>query len=524
MKIILRMFVVAVMLLIAAIIPPAGAAVTSGRLQAVLSALAGDIAFSNQILYVNPDARAPTRAMVYPLKRSQNHWSLAFGPIPANIGRNGMAPAWEKREGDGRTPTGVYALQRAFGLAPAIHTRLDYHPLQPDDVWVDDIQSPDYNHLVKRGDTSAASFETMFSESVAYEYGLVVEYNTHPVIKGRGSAIFVHVQKGKGMPTSGCVSVNKKAMLKILSWLDPQQKPQIVIGSPKELSLSLSDAASGLPADIPEKIRERLETASRKLGESPMSNGFFAVAATIPTEVETRMLETRSWRTGCPVPISDLAYLMTRYWGFDGKPHYGELVIHAGLSGFYLDLLKFMYETQFPIQRMQLIDDYGADDDQSMAADNTSAFNCRDITGKPGVFSKHSYGGAIDINPLENPYITAAPDALKSRGWDGGSNKADFLRKLGIVGTSPTDVFCRQTPSNCKILPPEAVSYTDRSTSRPGMLLENTPVVEQFKKKGFDWGGEWTDRIDYQHFEYDCGKLDGFVKSPHVALRCILRR
>ena len=505
MKNILRILFVATVSFVALV--SANAAGIPDRLQASLSALTSATASSSQLLYVDPDAKTPACAILYPLKRFKNHWVLAFGPIPANLGRNGMAPAWEKREGDGRTPTGIYALKRAFGFTAAFRTHLDYHQLQPDDVWIDDVQSPDYNRLVKCGDAKAMSFEAMFSERVAYRYGLVVEYNTHPVIKGLGSAIFVHVQKAKGIATSGCVSVNERAMIKILSWLDPSQKPKIVIGTPAELALSLPDAASGLPADIPEKIREKLITASCKLGEWPMSNGFFAVAATIPANVEAQMLKTRSWRQGCPVPVSELAYLAARYWGFDGKPHYGELVVHEGLSGLYLDLLKFMYDTKFPIRRMKLIDAYNADDDKSMAADNTSAFNCRDITGKPGVFSNHSYGGAIDINPLENPYITAAPEVLKSRGWNGGGNKTDFLRKLGITGTSPTDAFCRQNPADCIILPPAAAPYIDRSTARPGMLLENNPVVERFKKNGFDWGGDWADRIDYQHLEYGYGKL-----------------
>jgi L,D-peptidoglycan transpeptidase YkuD (ErfK/YbiS/YcfS/YnhG family) len=505
MKNILRILLVTTLSFVALV--SANAAGIPGRLQASLPALAGAIAGSSQLLYVDPDVKTPACAILYPLKRFKNHWALAFSPVPANLGRRGMAPAWEKREGDGRTPTGIYPLQQAFGYAASVNTRMSYHQLQPDDVWVDDVQSPDYNRLVKCGDTHAMSFEAMFSERVAYRYGLVVAYNTHPVIKGLGSAIFVHVQKGKGIPTSGCVSVNKRAMIKILSWLDPSQKPQIVIGTSAELALSLSGPVSDLPTDIPEKIREKLGTASRKIGEWPMLDGFFAVATTVPTTVETRMLETGSWRPGCPVPISDLAYLATRYWGFDGKPHYGELVVHIGLADFYLDLLKFMYKTKFPVNRMKLIDAYDADDDKSMAADNTSAFNCRDITGKPGIFSKHSYGGAIDINPLENPYITASTDALKIRGWDGNGEKVDFLKKLGFTATSPINEFCKRNPAECKVLPPSALSYIDRSRSRSGMLQEDAPIVEQFKKKGFGWGGEWTHPIDYQHFEYGYGKL-----------------
>lgn len=503
MKIRLRIFIL-LLVLVPALSSAAG---IPKRISALLVKFDKTMTASRQVLYVDPDVRVPTRATVYPLERRRTSWSLAFGPFPANLGRNGTAPAWEKREGDGRAPTGIFPLRQAFGYPAAIHTRLDYRQSQPDDIWVDDVLSPDYNHRVKAGQTGASSFEYMVLNNDAYKYGLIVEYNTHPTIKGFGSAIFVHVRKGKGMPTAGCVSLSENGLKQILGWLDPQSKPVVVVGTPEELAVFISGAADALPADIPETIRTRLSAASRRLGQWRVGNGFFAIATTVPDAVASGMLEKRSWRPGCPVPIDDLAYVVSNYHGFDGKTHYGELVVHVGLAGFVLDILKGLYENGFPIERMELIENFDADDDLSMAANNTSAFNCRDITGKPGFFSKHSYGGAIDINPVQNPYVSAKAEALKRRGWDGDGATIDYLKRLGYGGASPVSGFCMENPAECNILPLEGLPYLDRRVKHPGMLVEGDPVVALFRQKGFDWGGEWAGKLDYQHFEFDCDRL-----------------
>ncbi len=112
-----------------------------------------------------------------------------------------------------------------------------------------------------------------------------------------------------------------------------------------------------------------------------------------------------SWREGCPVPLADLRLLTVDHWGFDGREHTGELVIHEWEAGDVIVAMRRLYDARFPIRRMLLVDAYGGDDDRSMAANNTSAFNCREVTGQPGAWSEHSYGRAIDINPVQNPYV-----------------------------------------------------------------------------------------------------------------------
>ena len=114
----------------------------------------------------------------------------------------------------------------------------------------------------------------------------------------------------------------------------------------------------------------------------------------------------RSWRLGCPVGLDDLRLLTVGYWGFDGQPHAGNLVAHRDHAGCPAGRVPATCSTSTSrSSASQLVDDFGADDDASMAADNTSAFNCRAIDGHPGVWSEHSYGWAVDVNPVQNPWV-----------------------------------------------------------------------------------------------------------------------
>ena len=106
---------------------------------------------------------------------------------------------------------------------------MPYRPMTPHDVWVDDPASPDYNRLKKRGETAARSFEDMVLPDDRYKYGIVIEYNTNPVIPGHGSAIFLHIWKNNTTPTAGCVAISEENILKLIRWLDPAKKPLIVI-------------------------------------------------------------------------------------------------------------------------------------------------------------------------------------------------------------------------------------------------------------------------------------------------------
>jgi hypothetical protein len=174
--------------------------------------------------------------------------------------------------------------------------------------------------------------------------------------------------------------------------------------------------------------------------------------------VRARMTGT-SWRPGCPVPLSDLRLLTVSHWDFDGRVQTGLLVVHEDVAASLLRVLRRLYSARFPIRRMQLVDDYGGNDFLSIEADNTSAFNCRAATGSSR-WSEHAYGRAIDVNPIENPYVSSGRTSHRA-----------------------------------------SVTYLDRSQRRPGMAFEDGVLVTAFRSIGWGWGGYWSGSVkDYQHF------------------------
>jgi L,D-peptidoglycan transpeptidase YkuD (ErfK/YbiS/YcfS/YnhG family) len=197
-------------------------------LQTSLTTLAGD---SSQVLLVMGEELSGSTAMLYALEKRGGSWCTAFPPLPALIGRNGFAPPGEKKEGDVRTPSGVFALKRAFGYAAEIDTRLSYRQAGDSDIWVDDSNSPDYNCWGRKGETSATSFEQMKMNDDRYKYGIVIEYNTDPVVKGAGSAIFIHVLLRDNLSTLGCVALAESDILRVLGWLEPKAKPLTILGT-----------------------------------------------------------------------------------------------------------------------------------------------------------------------------------------------------------------------------------------------------------------------------------------------------
>jgi hypothetical protein len=167
----------------------------------------------------------------------------------------------------------------------------------------------------------------------------------------------------------------------------------------------------------------------------------------------------RSWHRGCPVALDDLRLVRARHWGFDARVHTGRLVVAADVARPVLDVLRRLYAARFPIRRMVPVEAYGASDFRSIEADNTSAFNCRYVEGTTR-WSEHSYGRAIDLNPIENPYVTAA----------------------GTTAHRASRPYLRRAPY------------------RPGMAVEGGVAVRAFEAAGWGWGGRWSGDRDYQHF------------------------
>lgn len=184
---------------------------------------------SSQVILVKDESFLIfTKPEIYLMEKSGDIWEMAFEPFNAVIGRNGFAMPGEKREGDGKTPSGVYPVKMTFGYDESVKTKMPYRQALDDDIWIDDANADDYNRWTKKIETHATSYEIMKRDDVLYKYGIVIEYNTDPVIKGNGSAIFLHVWRGKNLPTAGCVAVSEENILKILEWLDPAASPLII--------------------------------------------------------------------------------------------------------------------------------------------------------------------------------------------------------------------------------------------------------------------------------------------------------
>ncbi|MFD3580166.1 M15 family metallopeptidase [Streptomyces sp. NPDC058644] len=166
-----------------------------------------------------------------------------------------------------------------------------------------------------------------------------------------------------------------------------------------------------------------------------------------------------TYRPGCPVPPRRLRLIRMNHWGFDGRIHAGELIVHERSVKPLLYVFRKAFAAKFPIRRMRVVAEFGGSDTAAMAADNTSAFNCRRVTGNPGRMSQHSYGNAIDINTVENPYV---------------------------------DV-------NGRVHPASAAKYLRRDRLVKGMIRPGDVVWTAMRRVGWQWGGRWANP-DYQHF------------------------
>jgi len=180
-----------------------------------------------QAILVSPTTKNSNLAYLSAWQRQIIGWHRVYF-VSAVIGRNGLASIGGKKEGDGKTPAGVFLLGPAFGYAPAIETGLQYRQVGDLDFWVDDPQSMQYNKWVS-GTFVARSFERMKRLDNLYQYGIVIRYNMQPVIPGAGSAIFMHVWRRYNSPTSGCVALNQRNLRKILHWLNEQYQPVIIL-------------------------------------------------------------------------------------------------------------------------------------------------------------------------------------------------------------------------------------------------------------------------------------------------------
>jgi len=183
---------------------------------------------STQAIYVQTSKPHSHHARLALWEFEHGRWQKAYPTVSAVIGRNGLAPAGTKKEGDGRTPSGTYALGTAFGYFPSVQTGLDYRQTGPDDFWVDDPYSNQYNQWVK-GTPKANSYEKLKRDDPLYKLGIVIEYNTKLVVPGAGSAIFMHIWRRYDQATAGCVAASERHLRHVLKRLDRSRHPVIIM-------------------------------------------------------------------------------------------------------------------------------------------------------------------------------------------------------------------------------------------------------------------------------------------------------
>jgi L,D-peptidoglycan transpeptidase YkuD (ErfK/YbiS/YcfS/YnhG family) len=183
------------------------------------------------VIVVIAPSYGDTVATLSAFQMSDGTWTEVFGPWQADVGYNGFAPPGEKREGDGRTPSGSYGFGFFFGVDANPGVAFPFRPVTgPSIVWDDDPSSALYNQWVDEstGANAGANPEPM-DDVPSYDYGAVIDYNTDPVVPGAGSAIFFHVSTGGS--TAGCVSLPVGELLDVLRWLQPAQQPRIIMGT-----------------------------------------------------------------------------------------------------------------------------------------------------------------------------------------------------------------------------------------------------------------------------------------------------
>ncbi len=192
-------------------------------------AILNTISEHQQVLLVNQSPSNKVRGTLSAWQKTPSSWKRVYF-IPVVLGRNGIAEKDMKQEGDGHTPSGIYPINTAFGYADKIDTQLSYRQATDNDFWVDDVASKEYNQWVS-GKPQAKSFEEMRRKDNLYSLGAVIEYNTNPIVPGKGSAIFLHIWRSYYKPTAGCVAASGRNVRKLLKWLDGNQNPVIILGN-----------------------------------------------------------------------------------------------------------------------------------------------------------------------------------------------------------------------------------------------------------------------------------------------------
>lgn len=213
---------------------------------------------------------------------------------------------------------------------------------------------------------------------------------------------------------------------------------------------------------VTEDVQKDAEDSDAQSAEQEESEAEEFYVSEIPDDIFEKM-QGKSYKADCTVPREDLRYVHVLHMGFDGETKEGELVVNKAIADDVCDIFEKLYEADYPIEKIRLVDEYDADDEASMSDNNSSAFNFRFISHTTKI-SKHGLGMAVDINTLYNPYVKTV-DGKRS------------------------------------VEPANASDYVDRSADFPHKIDHDDLCYRLFKEHGFSWGGDWQHSKDYQHFE-----------------------
>ncbi|MBD5508022.1 MAG: M15 family metallopeptidase [Lachnospiraceae bacterium] len=232
----------------------------------------------------------------------------------------------------------------------------------------------------------------------------------------------------------------------------------------EDTSSVTQDTPSAYDDDNSGESAEENQTMSEHPERTTYKEGFYYEPLT--DEVKERITGISYPESGCTVPYEDLAYVGLLYFDFDGEEQTGELICNQAVAQDMVEIFYELYQNDYRIERVRLVDEYAGDDTASMADNNTSCFNYRVVDGTTNL-SKHAYGLAIDVNPYYNPYV----------------------------------VYNKNGDGSTYISPPGSEVYADRSQSFPYKIDENDLCYRLFTEHGFTWGGNWNSTKDYQHFQ-----------------------
>lgn len=222
------------------------------------------------------------------------------------------------------------------------------------------------------------------------------------------------------------------------------------------------------PEDKEEEEPESEEEQEEMAGSDDFDNNGFYI-----TEITDELFDRingKSFKEDCTLPREDLRYLHVLHKDIEGREHEGEMILNVHIAEDVLEIMKELYENDYPIEKVRLVDEYGADDELSMEDNNSSSFNFRFVPRTKKI-SKHGRGLAVDINPLYNPYITKSDTGLR-------------------------------------VEPVNAGEYADRDKDFDYKIEKGDLCYDLFISHGFEWGGEWKNSKDYQHFEVPTDRIN----------------